>query len=56
MGAPRGLTLTQRSARTVGLARACNDLSTGITENGREARVRQGGGYRAGEDSGAGGV
>jgi hypothetical protein len=52
----RGLTLTQRLARTVGSARACNDLSMGITENSSEAGVTQGGGCRAGEESGVGGV
>jgi hypothetical protein len=44
MGVSRGLTLTQRSVRTAGSARACNDLSTGRTENGSEAGVRRRGG------------
>ena len=49
--------MTQRSARTVGSTRTCNDLSMGVTESGNWARVRRGGrGCSAGEDSCAGSV
>jgi hypothetical protein len=56
MGASRGLSLTQRSARTVGSSRTCNDLSTGVTENSRTGVGRGGRGCSAGEDSCACGV